>query len=297
VLCTFNGAKFLKEQVDSILNQTYRSLELIISDDASEDTTPELLQSYESNPVVRVFYHKKNIGLSGNFSFAAGQARGELIAFSDQDDIWLPEKIEKLVTALGTSNLVYSDSLLVDEKGESMNKKLSDLKKMYSGDDSRGYFLYSCVWGHGMLITKELLERSLPIPKDVHHDIWISFMAFQQGGIKYLDEVLTHYRRHQSSASETLPEKNSERIRDDRATAFAKKLRWLELMQQYERPAFQPFYTKLLKLYSDKKRRKYVFPLVGFMLKFRKEFFMYSKKGFVSHFVEILKQARGERAA
>jgi glycosyltransferase involved in cell wall biosynthesis len=295
VLCTYNGAAFLPAQIESILSQSYAPLELIISDDASTDATPSILRQYEKHPAIRVFYQEKNIGLTANFSFAARQARGELIAFSDQDDIWMKNKIGILVEAIGTSPLVYSDSLLVDDSGESLHKKLSDLKKMYTGDDSRGFVLYDCVWGHGMLITKQLLRRSMPMPAGVHHDVWITFQALLNGGITYHDEVLTYYRQHGSSHSQTLPEKKSRRIKDTRHAGYKMKLQWIALMKERERPAYQPFYEKLLKLYAAKEHRRYVFPLVSFMLKHREELFRLSNKGFASQFVEILKQARGER--
>src|ERR1700687_1771638 len=95
VLCSFNGAAFIREEIDSILRQTYAPFELIISDDASTDNTQQVLQQYERDSVVRIFYQKENIGLTKNFAFAAGQAKGDLIAFSDQDDIWMQDKIEK----------------------------------------------------------------------------------------------------------------------------------------------------------------------------------------------------------
>lgn len=294
VLCTYNGVKYLREQVDSILHQTYQPFELIISDDASTDGTAALLKQYEGNPAIRIFYQEANMGLTRNFEFAARQARGKFIAFSDQDDVWVADKIAKLVNAIGDKPLVYSDSLLTDAAGNSIGKKLSDLKKMYSGGDSRGYVLYSCVWGHGMLITRELLQRSLPMPSGVHHDIWIVFQAFLHGGILYLDEVLTYYRQHRESTSQTLPDKERTKPVNTRYDEYKKKLHWIELMQQHEREEWQPFYRELVRLYRAKERG-YVFPLVGFMLRYRKEIFRFSKKGFASQFVEILKQARGEK--
>lgn len=295
VLCTYNGVKYLVGQIDSILRQAYKPIELIISDDASTDGTVELLKQFEDNPLTRIFYQEKNIGLTRNFEFAARQATGQFIAFSDQDDVWVGDKIEKLVNAIGDKPLVYSNSLLTDANGHSMGKKLSDLKRMYSGDDSRGYILYSCVWGHGMLIKRDLLQRSLPMPAGIHHDIWIVFQAFLHGGIRYLDEVLTHYRQHSDSTSQTLPDKSRVKPATTRYNEYKKKLHWIELMQQHERPALQPFYRQLVQLYRAKEHKAYVFPLVSFMLRYRKEIFMYSKKGFVSQLVEILKQARGER--
>jgi glycosyltransferase involved in cell wall biosynthesis len=295
VMGTYNGEKYLAEQVDSILNQTYRPLELIISDDASADNTRQVLKLYESNPLVRIFYQEKNLGLTKNFSFAAMQAKGDLIAFSDQDDIWMSNKIEKLVEEKGNYHLVYSNSLMVDETGRSMNKKLSDLKKMYTGDDSRGYILYSCVWGHSMMISKDLLQKSLPMPGEVNHDIWITYMAFQLGGIKYVDEVLTHYRRNLFSVSQDLARQKSLPRKDNLYEVFKKKLQWIELMGQYERKKYQPFYQELRKLYAMKEKKNYVFSLFSFMLKYQKEIFRLSKKGFLSKTWEIFKQARGVR--
>jgi glycosyltransferase involved in cell wall biosynthesis len=295
VLCTHNGAKFVAEQVNSILRQTYRPLELVISDDASTDNTRAILENYEGQPGVRIFYQEKNGGLTANFAFAAAQARGELLAFSDQDDIWLEHKIERLAAAIGNYPLVYSNSLLVDESGKSMNIKLSDLKRMYSGEDSRGYILYSCVWGHGMLITRQLLDKCLPMPAGVHHDIWIVYQAFQHGGIHYLDEVLTQYRQHPHSTSQTLPGKDHVHLKEDRFSSYKKKLHWIRLMQEHERESFQPFYRQLLELYAAKEKRSYVFPFFRFMLKYRAAIFRLSKKGFASQLVEILKQARGEK--
>ncbi len=295
ILSTYNGARFLAEQIDSILHQTYRPLELIISDDASTDETPQVLKQYENNPVVQVYYQRENTGLTKNFAFGAGHAKGDLIAFADQDDIWLPNKIERLVAARGGSHLVYSNSLLVDETGKSMNKKLSDLKKMYSGDDSRGYILYSCVWGHGMLITRQLLEKSLPMPEDVHHDIWITYQAFLNGGIKYLDEVLTHYRQHRASTSQTLPRRDKISTRQSRYENFKKKLAWIKLMQEHERPGYQPWYRKFVKLYAAKETRSYVFPLAVFMLRYRSKIFMLSTKGLADNIVEIVKYGIGNK--
>jgi len=293
VVGTYNGEKYLEEQLESILKQTYRPLELIISDDASTDDTPLILKKYEGNPLVRIFYHEKNLGLTKNFSFAASQAKGELIAFSDQDDIWMSNKIERLVEEKGDYHLVYSNSLLVDEAGRSMNKKLSDFKKMYTGSDSRGYILYSCVWGHTMMISKELLQKSLPMPDDINHDIWLAYMAFQQGGIKYVDEVLTHYRQNSFSVSQTLPGPKPLNRTEKLHSIFKEKMHWIGIMGLHEREEYRQFYQQLLKLYSMKEKGSYVFPLFWFMLKHQKDIFRLSKRGFFSRAWEIVKQARG----
>jgi glycosyltransferase involved in cell wall biosynthesis len=285
---TFNGERFLVQQIDSILCQTYRHTELVISDDRSTDGTRNILDRYAGNPRIKIFYQDKNLGIAANYSFAASKARGELIAFSDQDDIWMNHKIERLVSAIGEYPLVYSDSVLIDENGNAFDKKLSDLKKMYTGNDSRVYFLYSCVWGHGMMITKDLLQKSLPIPATVHHDIWITYQALQYGGIHFLNEALTWYRQYQVknlNGDKTLK----------RYHAYTEKLEWLNLMRVHENSGNEEFYNQLYALYKRKGTNGYVFGLVPFMLKHRKTIFRLSKKKFPSHFVEILKQARAEK--
>src|SRR5437773_10945714 len=128
VLCSYNGERFIKEQVDSILSQTYSNIELIISDDASTDGTPNILNGFKENQNVKLFFQPENIGSAKNFEFATRNATGAFIAFSDQDDIWLPQKLEKLYLAIADGSLVYCDSELIAEDGKRLNKKISDLR-------------------------------------------------------------------------------------------------------------------------------------------------------------------------
>ena len=144
------------------------------------------------------------------------------------------------------------------------------------------------------MITRKFYDSCKPFPPGIHYDIWIAFRAFTNGGIKYLDEVLTHYRRHEQSTSQTLPEEKKEIHKRSKKEEYQEKLAWIGLMQQFDRrEGYGDFYDRLLKLYTLKGSKGYVFPLISFMLKNRKALFRYSKKGFASHFVEILKQARG----
>jgi glycosyltransferase involved in cell wall biosynthesis len=294
VLCCYNGAKHLAEQVESILNQTYKNIELIIADDASTDNTAEIARRFESHHNVKVIVREKNLGLSANFYDAAMKSKGDFIAFSDQDDIWLPGKIETLLGNIGKYPLVYSDSLLVNESGKSLDKKLSDLRNMYSGDDSRGYIFYTCVWGHGMLVKKKLLLDARPFPPGIHHDVWLAFIAFSNGGIKYHDEVLTLYRQHSGSTSKTLAEKMPSRKKEKRYRDFLKQLEWIGLMKDHERKEYHPFYETLYNLYARKGRGKYVFSLFLFLIANREHLFMFSKKNYLSQLIEIAKQAKGE---
>jgi glycosyltransferase involved in cell wall biosynthesis len=99
VMCTYNGEKFLIEQIDSIINQTYPIYELIIQDDHSIDNTWDILKSYQQRyHFVKIFQNKRSIGVNENFFSAIKRATGDYIALSDQDDIWEPYKIERKVS-------------------------------------------------------------------------------------------------------------------------------------------------------------------------------------------------------
>ena len=96
LLATYNGEKYLREQLDSILNQTYENIQLIISDDCSKDDTRNILKQYEEKDRrVKVYYQDENIGCIKNFEFLLKQVKNKIYMLSDQDDIWMPEKIEK----------------------------------------------------------------------------------------------------------------------------------------------------------------------------------------------------------
>jgi len=297
VLCSYNGERFIKEQIDSILDQTYSNIEVIISDDASTDATPRDLQEYKSNQKIRLFFQSGNLGSAKNFEFAIKQATGAFIAFADQDDIWLPEKIEKLYKAIEARSLIYSDSELIDESGKKLNKKLSDLRNMYSGHQTKGFIFSNVVWGHALMINSKILPSVLPIPEDIPHDIWTAFIATAITGIKYLDQPLTLYRQHASTATKTIAEKASSRKMSKRFADFEKQLHWIGVMRDHERPEQKNFYEELYGLYERKQRGKYVWSLFSFLMNHRKELFMFTKKKGSSEFIEIFKQAKGVRAS
>ena len=294
ILCTYNGERFLKEQLDSIINQTYANIEIIISDDCSTDNTKKILYEYVHLSNIHLYLKEINEGYIKNFQVAASLCNGTFIAFSDQDDIWMPNKIEILLNNIDNHLLVYSDSLLVNEIGEPLNKKLSDISEMYSGKCTRGFILWNVVWGHTMLIKKELLEYCLPIPKDIPHDIWMAFKATTLSGIKYVDEVLTHYRQHDYTVTRTTYGQAKVAKRRDckeRYEEFEKKLSWFKIMRDNERDEEKLFYSNLVKFYAEKEKG-FSWNLFFFMLKYHKDLFMFRKKKFLSQIIEIRKQSR-----
>jgi glycosyltransferase involved in cell wall biosynthesis len=294
VLCTYNGERFIGEQVESLIHQSYKNIEIIISDDASTDNTVAILEKYRDHPVIKLFLQSSNTGSGKNFEFALKQARGGFIAFSDQDDTWLPEKIQKMFDAIGDSYLLYSDSELVNESGESLHKKLSQLRRMYTGDQTTGFVFSNVVWGHAMFINRKLLGDILPIPAGIPHDGWMGFRAATITGIKYLDIPLTKYRQHEATVTKTIAVKAEPRSAEKRYKDFEEKLYWIGIMRDHERSAYKPFYSRLYDLYKRKGNGRYVWTLFFFLLSHRKEFFMFTRKKWLSQVIEMLKQARGE---
>jgi glycosyltransferase involved in cell wall biosynthesis len=290
VLCTYNGERFLQAQIDSLLQQTYSNIEIIISDDHSVDGTRSILQQYDADKKFLITYQPQNLGAIHNFAYVTRQATGEFIAFCDQDDIWLPEKIQKLHSAIGDQLLIYSDSILIDEDGQSLQKNLSQLRKMGDVKDSRGFIFSNVVWGHAMMINRKLL----PIPAGIPHDIWFAFKATTITGIKYLNEPLTLYRQHSTTVTTTIARKTGTRPYEKRYKDFEEKIYWITLMRDHEPGETKSFYVALQKLYYRKNKGQTVWPLFWFMLKHQAALFQFTYKNRLSRLIEIKKQSRGE---
>jgi glycosyltransferase involved in cell wall biosynthesis len=278
-----------------LLQQTWHNLEIIISDDGSTDGTRDILSSYAGDNRFRIFLQPTNLGPIANFEFATRQASGDWLAFCDQDDIWLPEKIERLMEKRGDHWLVYSDSILVDENGNSLQKKLSDLRVMYSGADTRGFIFSNTVWGHAMLVSRALIPHVLPIPAGVPHDIWLAMKATIYTGIFYVDQPLTLYRQHRHTVTTTIAQKAVTRARDKRYNDFESKLNWIGLIRDAEHGNRKGFYSKLYELYARKANGNFVWPLFFFLLRYQSLLFRFTRKSVTSRVIEIRKLSRGER--
>lgn len=209
-MATYNGERYLREQFDSILAQTIPFYELIICDDASTDGTWDILLEYANMDCrIKVFRNLQNIGVTKNFERAIKKCSGEFIAFSDQDDIWLPDHLEILLNGIGDKMVVVGDAEIMDAKGHRSGLKLSycegidyvpenDLQKAYTIFFYRGY-----CQGASMVIHRSLLEKVIPMPTSIHnyHDFWLSSLACFYGGISHLDTVITLYRRHEATVT------------------------------------------------------------------------------------------------
>jgi glycosyltransferase involved in cell wall biosynthesis len=202
-MCTYNGEKYLRSQLDSLLAQTYPNLEIIIVDDASKDNTLRILREYEKKDFrIRIFENDTNIGFIKNFSKAISLCQGDFIALADQDDIWKKEKIELFLESIGDNVLIYSDAMLIDELGNPMAHQLIRPEHhLVDGKCNKAFLFLNCVSGNTLMFKKELLEFILPIPNVSYHDVWIAFVASSIGTINYVDEAMIYYRRHEDQVT------------------------------------------------------------------------------------------------
>jgi glycosyltransferase involved in cell wall biosynthesis len=253
-LCTYNGERFLREQLDSIINQSYSNIEIIAVDDCSSDKTVEILRDYaEKHPFIKVFSNTENLGYIRNFEKAMRLCHGPLIALSDQDDIWSSEKIEKQVQAIGNNILIYHDSEFIDQKGKSLNKYMSDVMNLYRGNEPEVFLFFNCISGHSVLLKKELLDKMLPFPDAYFHDWWMGFVATNAGSIDYLSEALVKYRQHENTDTNIL---KRERVKQKKTVIkpselYKRKVQWLKSCAEYpfnKNPKLiQKIYEEILK--------------------------------------------------
>lgn len=208
-LAVYNAEKNLREQVESILNQTVQDIELIMCDDRSTDGSWNLMNklSKEDNRI-HIFQNDQNMGFKKNFEEAIKHCSGKYIALSDDDDIWEKNHLEQLLKIIGDKALACGNSTFVDDNGKSLGMTLkyqealdwiprNDMKKFLSIALFRNPYQ-----GATMLMKREFLSKALPIPDNVpYHDTWFASMACFCGGISYTSHSLMKYRRLKTSVT------------------------------------------------------------------------------------------------
>jgi glycosyltransferase involved in cell wall biosynthesis len=210
-MCTYNGARFVREQLESIASQTRLPEELVICDDCSSDETAEIVKSFAvSAPfAVRFEINQKNLGSTQNFGRAIQLCHGDLIALSDQDDVWLPKKIERIETRFAESpavGLVFTNADLVDEQLDPLGHQLweqigFDRETRRLVNKGRALDLLLPGWtvtGATMAFRSKFLTLILDIPNDLPmiHDGWIALIVATVAKVAFVDEPLIKYRQH-----------------------------------------------------------------------------------------------------
>ena len=256
LLATYNGERFLSEQIESIINQSYTDYKILASDDNSSDCTFEILRSYES-----VLGEKINVVQSNthsakeNFYNLLDMADAEYIALCDQDDFWQSDRLKKSLKAVQrlerrygkeTPILVHSDLEIVDENLNSQNKKMSELTGIseaikYAKEESKylytisteesfsRYLVENNITGNTVIINKALLDIYKRPKVSFMHDWWLGMIAFTFGKVGYLNECLVKYRQHESNELgaknplelHNIRKRNKQRIRENYDCMFA----------------------------------------------------------------------------
>ncbi|HUI92918.1 MAG TPA: glycosyltransferase family 2 protein [Chitinivibrionales bacterium] len=198
-MATYNGEVFLRKQLDSIYNQSYKKIEVVVCDDCSTDKTVAILDEYKKKRGLQYYVNEKNIGFIKNFERVLRLCRGEYIALADQDDIWQPQKIEKLIKAIGDCSLAYSDAIYINDNDIIIApsvRKYAGLP-VVSGKPFRVLAFNSFVIGCTAMVKSKLLTSAIPFPHGVYsHDWWLSIVASKCDGLCFVDEPLVCYRRH-----------------------------------------------------------------------------------------------------
>lgn len=201
LLPTYNGADFLEAQIDSILNQTHTNIRLIVRDDQSQDQTVAIIEKYvvRDPRVVCIYEPPTNLGLVKSIEYLLQISDAPFIMFSDQDDVWFPEKVAlflKQATAMDKNSplLVHSDCYVTDQNLKILKRFLR--KKPFHYGLKNSLFHYY-VQGSSTMINQKLKEESLPFPENVYlHDRYLHIVSEIKGERVYFDTPTMYYRQH-----------------------------------------------------------------------------------------------------
>lgn len=237
-ICTHNGARFVREQIESILRQVPRPREIVLGDDASSDGTVAIVRAAvdESNLVhpgsavsLVVLERAQPLGVVRNFEETLRACSSPLVALSDQDDVWPEGRLARLLPLFDdpSVSLVHTDARLVDARGSDIGARLlsaleaseAELEALESGAGFAVLLRRNLVTGATVLLRKDLADRAMPFPASWVHDEWLAMMAAIDGGLRLIREPLLDYRQHGGNAigaSEVTWSRRWERLREPR---------------------------------------------------------------------------------
>jgi glycosyltransferase involved in cell wall biosynthesis len=200
-IASYNGEKYIKEQVTSILSQLDNEDEVIISDDSSSDNTIQIIESIQDSRIV-LLQNQTFHSHVYNFENALKHAKGEYLFLADQDDVWMPHKLETMLNLLKNYDLVLSDAIMVDEHMKELHASFFSFHHSSKGLAKNLYknsYLGCC-----MGFNRYILDIALPFPKDINmHDWWIGLIGEIYGNVCFSDEKLVKYRRHEDALTPT----------------------------------------------------------------------------------------------
>ena len=209
LLSSYNGSKYLKAQLDSLLSQTYKDIEIIVRDDGSSDDTLDILKSYD----IKLLETKQNLGAMGSFAellrYAIVHSDSDYFMFCDQEAVWHDKKVEKTLAKMQEMKpqfgdiplLVHTNLEVVDESLNTINDSFMNFQKINPMKNKfHRILIQNTITGCTVMINRKLAQKCLPIPNDaIMHDWWIGLVASQFGKIGYIDEATIKYRQHTSN--------------------------------------------------------------------------------------------------
>jgi len=200
-MATYNGEKYISEQITSILPQLGEHDEVVVSDDGSSDRTVAIVNDFNDSRI-KVFNNNSERGYSRNFENAINRSSGDIIFLSDQDDVWVEGKVNKMLRQLESAPMVMSDAIIVDENLAVVHESHFALRGVKKGFWIN--FLKTRYVGACMAFRREILKKALPFPKNQKlcaYDYWLTLISEFYYDVTLVEEGLIKYRRHSVNAS------------------------------------------------------------------------------------------------
>lgn len=264
-LCTHNGADYIREQLESILAQTEAVDEIVISDDASTDETlaiiDAVIEESGGSTIFKVLQNETPLGVTANFQQAMTHASGDFIALSDQDDIWIPEKIAEILAEFESHpslELVFTNARIVDADAKDLGYSLFtalelnawERRQLNGGNAFQAFLRRNLATGATVVVRKSLVTRAVPFPDAWLHDEWLAILAAAAGTIRIVERPLIQYRQHQSNQVGMLKLSFSEKLKmvsTSRGERDARLLARSHALMEYAagNPGFPPEYRRL----------------------------------------------------
>ncbi len=199
-MTTYNGERYLRQQLDSLLAQDYENFEILVADDGSSDGTLAILEEYAAAQKISFYQNPKNLGYIKNFEQVIAHSQGQYIALCDQDDIWYPQKIRITLEKLIHDNalLCYCDADLVNHRAEAIGNNLLSHSRIgpIVGDDYKKFYFLNTVNGCTAIIDRKLYTLALPFADKVPHDWWLAYIAAFNKRLSFVNQRLMGYRMH-----------------------------------------------------------------------------------------------------
>ena len=282
IIATYNGEKYLQEQLTTIINQTYKNIEIIICDDDSTDGTIGIVKNFsKNNSNVSYFISEKNKGVNKNFENAFLKATGDYIAISDQDDVWLPSKIEEQLKLFTSEEIVLAYTSSVRFSGAILpTKKYNYSSNLFEGNNVRKLLLRNSVSGHNIIFRKQLLQQILPIPENIYYDWWIVQTAACNGIVAATNKVLAYQRAHENNITVKKRTTINQSTNEYKERKIALKA-FTELKGLKDDD--KKFIEETLQYFLLLENTNFSQPLFSFLMKNKDHFFFY-KKGILKYF-------------